>query len=48
MIAALLTILGERSWYMPAWLDRALPNLTVEPPHDRNDAPRVDAQPVVD
>jgi RND superfamily putative drug exporter len=46
LVPALLTILGERSWYMPAWLDRALPNLTVEPPHDRSDATRVDAQPV--
>jgi RND superfamily putative drug exporter len=32
MVPALLTMLGERSWAIPRWLDRALPNLTVEPP----------------
>jgi RND superfamily putative drug exporter len=32
MVPALLTMLGERSWWIPRWLDRALPNLTVEPP----------------
>jgi putative drug exporter of the RND superfamily len=32
MVPALLTMLGERSWAMPRWLDRALPNVTVEPP----------------
>jgi RND superfamily putative drug exporter len=34
LVPALLTLLGEKSWYMPRWLDRALPNLTIEPPHD--------------
>src|ERR687892_524621 len=32
LVPALLTLLGERSWYMPRWLDRLLPNLTIEPP----------------
>jgi RND superfamily putative drug exporter len=32
LVPALLSLLGERSWYMPAWLDRILPNLTIEPP----------------
>ncbi|MDX6551581.1 MAG: putative drug exporter of the superfamily [Gaiellales bacterium] len=32
MVPALLTMLGERSWLIPGWLDKALPNLTVEPP----------------
>jgi RND superfamily putative drug exporter len=32
MVPALLTMLGERSWAIPGWLDKALPNLTVEPP----------------
>jgi putative drug exporter of the RND superfamily len=27
-------MLGEKSWYMPRWLDRLLPNITIEPPHD--------------
>ncbi len=32
VVPSLLTVLGERSWYMPRWLDRALPNITIEPP----------------
>jgi putative drug exporter of the RND superfamily len=36
LVPALLTLLGEKSWYMPRWLDRALPNLTIEPPVDGN------------
>jgi putative drug exporter of the RND superfamily len=38
LVPALLTLLRERSWYIPAWLDRLLPKVTIEPPHDR--APR--------
>jgi RND superfamily putative drug exporter len=34
LVPAFLTLLKEKSWYMPRWLDRALPNLTIEPPHD--------------
>ena len=34
LVPAFLTLLGEKSWYMPRWLDRLLPNLTIEPPHD--------------
>ena len=36
LVPSFLTLLGERSWYIPRWLDRALPNLTIEPPHDGN------------
>ena len=35
MVPALLTLLGERAWAMPAWLDKILPNLTIEPPAER-------------
>ena len=35
LVPAFLTMLGERSWYMPRWLDRVLPNITIEPPHER-------------
>ncbi|MFN8123157.1 MAG: MMPL family transporter [Thermoleophilia bacterium] len=41
LVPALLTVLRERSWYMPGWLDRILPNLTVEPPTES--APAGDA-----
>ena len=34
LVPALLTLLGERSWAMPAWLDKVLPNLTIEPPSE--------------
>jgi RND superfamily putative drug exporter len=34
LVPSLLTLLREKSRYIPAWLDRALPNITIEPPHD--------------
>jgi putative drug exporter of the RND superfamily len=36
LVPALLTVLGERSWTIPAWLDRVLPNITIEPPAERD------------
>jgi putative drug exporter of the RND superfamily len=36
LVPALLTLLREKSWYIPGWLDRLLPNITIEPPHDRD------------
>ena len=36
LVPAFLTMLGEKAWYMPRWLDRLLPNITIEPPHDGN------------
>jgi RND superfamily putative drug exporter len=38
LVPALLTVLGERSWTIPAWLDRLLPNITIEPPVQREAA----------
>ncbi|MDX6522970.1 MAG: hypothetical protein QOI17_483, partial [Gaiellales bacterium] len=40
LVPALLTVLGERSWAMPAWLDKVLPNITIEPPAAREAAAR--------
>jgi putative drug exporter of the RND superfamily len=34
LVPAFLTLLRERSWFIPRWLDRALPDVTIEPPHD--------------
>jgi RND superfamily putative drug exporter len=34
LVPAFLTLMGEKSWYIPRWLDRVLPNLTIEAPHD--------------
>jgi RND superfamily putative drug exporter len=30
VVPAVMRILGERAWWMPAWLDRALPRLRLE------------------
>src|SRR4051794_5357246 len=48
LVPSLLTLLGERSWYIPRWLDRTLPNITIEPPHDGDgrDAPVDDERPL--
>jgi RND superfamily putative drug exporter len=35
LVPAFFTLLGEKTWYIPRWLDRLLPNVTIEPPHDR-------------
>ena len=34
LVPSFLTMLGEKSWYMPRWLDHLLPNITIEPPHE--------------
>jgi putative drug exporter of the RND superfamily len=34
LVPAFLTMLGEKAWYIPGWLDRILPKVTIEPPHD--------------
>jgi RND superfamily putative drug exporter len=48
LVPAFLTRMRERAWYIPAWLDRALPNVTIEPPHEqetRGPAPRTESVP---
>jgi RND superfamily putative drug exporter len=39
LVPALFTLLRERTWYIPGWLDRLLPDITIEPPHDREPVP---------
>ena len=39
LVPAFLTLMGEKSWYIPRWLDRLLPDITIEPPHEREAAP---------
>jgi RND superfamily putative drug exporter len=34
LVPAFLTLMRERAWYMPGWLERLLPRVTIEPPHD--------------
>jgi putative drug exporter of the RND superfamily len=31
LVPAFFTLLGEKTWYMPRWLDRLLPDVTIEP-----------------
>jgi putative drug exporter of the RND superfamily len=31
LVPAILHLLGKHAWYMPRWLDRLLPHLTIEP-----------------
>jgi RND superfamily putative drug exporter len=46
LVPAFLTMLGEKSWYIPRWLDRLLPNITIEPPHTGESRERVAEQPL--
>jgi len=39
LIPAFMTLMGEKTWYIPRWLDRALPNITIEPPHEKETPP---------
>jgi putative drug exporter of the RND superfamily len=43
LVPAIMHLLGRRAWYIPRWLDRALPKLTIEPPSRPTDAPQDDA-----
>jgi RND superfamily putative drug exporter len=49
LIPAFFTLIGEKTWYIPRWLDRILPNITIEPPHDGESvmapAPRTEPEP---
>jgi RND superfamily putative drug exporter len=38
LVPAVLHLLGRRAWYMPRWLDRLLPRLTIEPEDESADA----------
>ena len=45
LVPAFLTLLRERSWYIPRSLDRLLPDVTIEAPHEREEAAPVAPQP---
>jgi RND superfamily putative drug exporter len=34
LVPAFFKLMGEKTWYIPGWLDKLLPNITIEPPHD--------------
>jgi RND superfamily putative drug exporter len=46
LVPALMEIFGRRAWWLPAWLDRRLPRLAIEAPHEHHPAPP--AEPVPD
>jgi RND superfamily putative drug exporter len=45
LVPSLLTLLGERTWAIPRWLERALPGITIEPPGERPTAPSTRSEP---
>ena len=42
LVPSFFTLLGEKTWYIPRWLDRALPKITIEPPHEGEGARELD------
>jgi putative drug exporter of the RND superfamily len=38
LVPATMELLGDRNWWLPSWLDRRLPHVTVEPVPRRDDA----------
>jgi uncharacterized membrane protein YdfJ with MMPL/SSD domain len=44
LVPAFFTLLHEKTWYIPGWLDRLLPNITIEPPHDGEAQPAAGAE----
>jgi putative drug exporter of the RND superfamily len=46
LVPAFFTWLGEKTWYIPRWLDRLLPDVTVESPHEGQAPPPLEPRPV--
>jgi uncharacterized membrane protein YdfJ with MMPL/SSD domain len=46
LVPAVMWLLDRRAWYMPAWLDRILPRLTIEPPVSERQLPEPPLRPV--
>jgi RND superfamily putative drug exporter len=34
LVPSVMSLLGHRAWWLPAWLDRVLPTLDLEGAHD--------------
>jgi RND superfamily putative drug exporter len=45
LVPSLLALLGERTWAIPRWLERALPGITIEPPGERTTSPSTRSEP---
>ena len=35
LVPALMYLLDGKAWYIPRWLDKILPRLTIEAPNDK-------------
>jgi len=46
LVPAVMWLLDRRAWYMPVWLDRILPRLTIEPPVTEPPTPEPKRQPI--
>jgi RND superfamily putative drug exporter len=46
LVPAFFTLIGEKTWYIPGWFDRLLPNITVEAPHEGESRVAVEPKPV--
>jgi RND superfamily putative drug exporter len=46
LVPAFLTMLGERAWYIPRWLDRLFPDIYIEPPWEHEAAKPVPPEPL--
>ncbi|MGB8940481.1 MAG: hypothetical protein WCD21_09640, partial [Streptomyces sp.] len=44
LVPAVLALLGKKAWWLPRWLDRALPNVDVEGEGLRTEAEKAAAQ----
>jgi RND superfamily putative drug exporter len=47
LVPATMELLGDRNWWIPRWLDRILPNIDVEGPHEiaADDEPAAEREP---
>jgi RND superfamily putative drug exporter len=45
LVPSFFTLIGEKTWYIPRWLDRLLPGITVEAPHDGEGRTAVEPEP---
>ena len=45
IVPAVMQVLGDRAWYMPRWLERAMPRITIEAPTTPAAAPALPIQP---
>jgi RND superfamily putative drug exporter len=46
LVPATMALLGDRNWWMPHWLDRLVPHLTVEPTATTATVPTTELEPV--